>query len=273
MNPYNNDGYPTAVDNSLTPVEQAAQAAEGARRAAVELGETGPAEARACAERISWRIAVAGTVLALVISVGGGLVTYSIASSAATAVANESVKRQTAEADRKTVQLTTDQAIQQLRASNDELRARGQAPVASPGPAPSSSDALVAAATARVLAALPQAPTTAQIGQMIALAVAAQPVPGPTSAQLSTAVAGYLAANPPPAGVQGERGDQGPKGDPGPPPTALQINDAVAAYLAANPPVPGQPPLRWTYNDALNAQRTCVRDDPFDPAAPTYTCK
>lgn len=35
----------------------------------------------------------------------------------------------------------------------------------------------------------------------------------------------------------------------------------------------GQPPQSWTYSTGLGVTKTCNRDDPFDPAHPTYTCR
>jgi hypothetical protein len=58
-------------------------------------------------------------------------------------------------------------------------------------------------------------------------------------------------------GADGSPGPQGPQGDTGP-------TGAAGAD--------GQPPFSWTYTDALGMQHTCTRDDPFDAAAPTYTC-
>ena len=144
------------------------------------------------------------------------------------------------------------EAAEQAALANDVLAERGQAtvPVPTVGQA-QDADVLVAAATARVLAALPDAqPVTAGA---IALAVAdymtRNPITpaSPTAGQIADAVAAYLIANPPPAGapgVQGEKGDpgepgaQGPMGIPGetgPPPTAEEIRAALDSYLADNP--------------------------------------
>lgn len=58
----------------------------------------------------------------------------------------------------------------------------------------------------------------------------------------------------------------GPKGDTG----------ATGQTGATGPPgadgTDGQPPLSWTYTDALGLQHTCSRVDGFDPNAPRYTC-
>jgi hypothetical protein len=223
------------------PVAQSELITREARSAAEVLGTAGPREARRQAEGVAWRIVAFGALVTLIISIGMGVAAIQIARTASTTAADERVARLAADEDRKTTQATTNQAIEQLKSSNEQLAARGQAPVATPGPSSSASDALVAATTARVLAAIPAAPTTAQIGQMIALAVAATPPAGPTATQLSGAVAAYFATNPPPVGERGEQGERGQQGEQGPGPTADQIQAAVDTYLAANPPAAGPP--------------------------------
>ncbi|WP_410676642.1 collagen-like protein [Amycolatopsis sp. cmx-4-68] len=138
--------------------------------------------------------------------------------------------------------------------ANQQLAARGQAtvPIPQPGQA-ADTEVIVSAATARVLASLPNLhPSAAELGQAVARYVAANPIqaPGPTPLQISTALAGYLATNPPPPGPRGETGatgetgkagDQGPKGDKGDrgedghTPTAEEIQQAFAAYLREHP--------------------------------------
>lgn len=80
--------------------------------------------------------------------------------------------------------------------------------------------------------------------------------PGPTGADGATGATGTAG----PSGVQGDPGPAGPQGPAG----------ATGATGPAG--TDGQPPLSWTYTDALGIQYTCTRTDPFDPAAPTYTC-
>jgi len=109
--------------------------------------------------------------------------------------------------------------------------------------------------------------------------------PGPTDAQIFTAVSDYCstpqvpckgetgtpgATGAPgasvtgPAGANGDSitGPQGPKGDPG---------ESITGPPGTNG-TDGQPPLSWTYTDMLGIAHTCTRADPFDAAAPTYTC-
>lgn len=226
-------------DSNTDPVARSELITREARSAAEVLGTAGPREARRQSADVTWRIVAFGALVTLVISLGMGFAAIQIARTASATAADERVARLAADEDRKNTQAATDQAIEQLKSSNEQLAARGQAPVATPGPTSSASDALVAATTARVLAAIPASPTTAQIGQMIALAVAATPPAGPTATQLSAAIAAYFAANPPPIGERGPQGDQGPQGLPGPGPTADQIEAAVDAFLTANPPPAG----------------------------------
>lgn len=168
-------------------------------------------------------------------------------------------------------QAATDAAVTALRQqaeqsktagdqANRTLEQRGQAPVPipQPGQAPDT-EVIVAAATARVLASLPEPrPTATQLGQAVAQFLGEHPVqPGqPTPQQIAASLAGYFATSPPPSGPpgpsgkpgepgqqgeqgkQGEQGDtgpQGPQGVPGPPPTEEQIQQAFADYLRAHP--------------------------------------
>lgn len=59
------------------------------------------------------------------------------------------------------------------------------------------------------------------------------------------------------AGADGATGSQGPAGETGAP---------------GQDGADGQPPVSWTYDDALGFTHTCTRTDPFDASAPTYTC-
>jgi hypothetical protein len=137
------------------------------------------------------------------------------------------------------------QAYDAAQAANGQLSARGQAQV--PVPPPSSDDptaTIVAASAARVLAALPPAPSAQQVAQQLAADQALNP-PAPAPAAVISVVADYLAAHPAPAGPTGETGQPGtngtngqngkdgdtgpagPEGKQGPPPTAQQIQDAM----------------------------------------------
>lgn len=149
------------------------------------------------------------------------------------------------------------EAREQAAAANAELEERGQAtvPVPQVGEA-TDAEVLVSAATARVLASLPDAqPVTAgAIAAAVRDYAARNPVTpvSPTTGQIADAVAAYLQANPPPAGnpgatgqqgatgpagesIVGPRGDQGPMGEPGRPPTGEEIRAELDAYFVDNP--------------------------------------
>lgn len=138
-----------------------------------------------------------------------------------------------------------DDAARRAESANEELQARGLAPVpiSEPGEA-SNAQVLVDAAVAQVLASLPPeqsaAPTAAQLAAAVANYLRENPITpiGPSPAQIAEAVAAYLEANPPGDGEDGEDGEDGADGkdgEPGPPPTAEEIQAAFVAYLQTNP--------------------------------------
>lgn len=140
------------------------------------------------------------------------------------------------------LRLQAEQSKQQGDQANAQLQQRGQQPVPIPQPGSAADmDVIVAAATAKVLASLPDLhPSAAQLGQAVAQFVAANPL-GPTPAQISASIAGYLATHPlpsgapGPSGAAGATGEQGPSGKPGPPPTEAEIQQAFGDYIAAHP--------------------------------------
>lgn len=69
-----------------------------------------------------------------------------------------------------------------------------------------------------------------------------------------------------PAGEPGADGPAGPQGEPGPAGPQGERGEPGVAGPA------GSPPVSWTYTDILGTH-TCTRNDPFDPASPTYTCE
>lgn len=169
-------------------------------------------------------------------------------SNSAASAASAQAAAQTAEDNKKLSQAAYDQAQEANRA----LAQRGQPQV--PVPPVSSEDpteTIVAAATARVLASLPDLrPTAAELGQAVAGYLALNPITpsGPSIGQISQALAGYFAVNPPPPGpagadgaagkdgvngqdgkpgADGTKGDKGDPGEPGATPTAEQIQAAV----------------------------------------------
>jgi len=79
---------------------------------------------------------------------------------------------------------------------------------------------------------------------------------------------------PGPAGGPGPSGDTGTAGNPGEPGAtgpAGPVGNAGPAGPPGDVGPAGEPPVSWTYTDLLG-EHTCSRTDPFDPAAPTYSC-
>lgn len=150
-----------------------------------------------------------------------------------------------------------DDAYAAALAANEQLKERGQQPVPVPKPTDTqSTDTIVAAATAKVLAALPPVittpPTAASIAAAVAGYFAANPPPAVSVQMVANGLAAYLAANPPPPGAPGQPGPQGvpgetgptgsagPKGDTGAAgatPTSQQIMDAFNAAAASSPDI------------------------------------
>jgi hypothetical protein len=131
-------------------------------------------------------------------------------------------------------------------AANEDLKRRGQPPVPIPDPKTDDTSTIVAAATAQVLASLPDMrPTADDIAAVITRWVADRPgVFNPSPQQIGEQVAGYLAVNPPPSGPPGEPGQAGEPGrdgvdgrdgERGPPPTADEIKAAIADLVRDNP--------------------------------------
>ncbi|SEB43682.1 hypothetical protein SAMN04489727_1734 [Amycolatopsis tolypomycina] len=206
--------------------------------------ETAAAEARSVVMHRYWpRLVAAMAAVSLAVSLFvvwavSGLSDQQAATDAAVSVLSTQAREAKASGDK----------------ANQQLAARGQAtvPIPQPGQA-ADTEVIVSAATARVLASLPNLhPTAAELGQAVARYVAANPIqaPGPTPLQISTALAGYLATNPPPPGPKGETGqtgepgkdgEQGPKGDKGDrgedghTPTTEEIQQAFADYLRDHP--------------------------------------
>jgi len=267
---------PIPAQQSTDPVEASARIEREMRDSASALPRAARREAVTAASSRSWRIAIFGVVLAVVVSVSVAVAALLFAQGAASRVADERVARVASEQQAQADRAKTAENIASLQDANRQLAERGQAPVAAPAAGDTDQAALVAATTARVLAALPKYPTAQDLAPVIASVVASQPI-GPTTAQLSTAIADYARANPAPQGERGPTGDQGPKGDTGDagrPPTAEEIQTAVDAELAANPEKyrgpAGKPPASWTYTDLLGSH-TCTRAGGSDDAA-TYTC-
>jgi hypothetical protein len=201
-----------------------------------------------------WKIVTIGCLVAAAIAIAVS-VPAAISASSTRAVAlaaqeagNESRQR-------------AEQAYAAAQLANEELKRRGQEPVALPSPSEGNApETLVAAATARVLASLPQgSPYDAQaLGRAVASYFLANPVTVPPEL-VSSRVADYLQRNPPPAGEDGSDGEdgvdgadgkdgtngvdgkngepgvKGDKGDAGPPPTGAEIMAAFNQAAQDNP--------------------------------------
>lgn len=215
--------------------EQAEVAYEAALEATTELD-------RKPSRRQVWKIGLAIGALAIAFSLLlSSLAAQSVIELKATQTASERLDQE--ERDR------TRKAIESLQESNRDLQARGQRPVDQPADV-NGSDALVAAATARVLANLPavQLPSADQIGAAVAAYFVNNPV-NVSPWMVSTAVSNYFAENPVEPeqgepgqpgepGKAGERGEKGEKGDPGVnghTPTPEEIME-VFNFAAANNP-------------------------------------
>lgn len=188
-----------------------------AMHATAAEAERAPILARRSSRRWYLAAVVAAVLISLAISTAGLLLSVRDAR----AIAQEAEQRQA-------LQQLVQPVLQNAASANKTLTDRGQPAVPIPDPTQHPTDALVAAATARVLANLPSPQPIAPSPGQIAAAVNSYEQTHPAVAtpdQVGAAVGGYLAAHPPAAG---------------PPPTVQQIQAAVAAYLAANPPPPGR---------------------------------
>lgn len=178
------------------------------------------------------RIAV---LAAIVISVLGSAFSIGISTLALGQVTQNS-------ADIRTNERLAQQAYDAAQGANSQLAARGQNPVPVPPPNPEDPTAtIVAASAARVLAALPKAPTAQQVAQQLAADQALNP-PAPAPSAVIAIIADYLREHPVPpgptgpkgepgtegkAGTDGKDGATGPQGPPGRPPTAEEIQAAM----------------------------------------------
>lgn len=89
--------------------------------------------------------------------------------------------------------------------------------------------------------------------------------PGPSGDSGTPGTDGQNGAN----GTPGANGNQGPAGVDGAAGAAGQDGkDGTNGVDGAD----GQPPVSWTYTDALGVVYECDRTDPFDKTNPTYTC-
>ena len=221
-----------ALDSLGETVHQAVDAAPATAR------HVARDEAQATARGWYRRAVLAAAVVAVLVATAASLGALWLASSSQQAVAEQAAynaaTRKIAEDSKRTGD-----------AANAELSRRGQAPVPIPQPGTvPDTDVVVASATARVLAHLPDpTPTRAQLGQAVAEYMSEHPVApvGPTPQQLSSSIAGYFAVHPPPAGkdgsdgADGQPGQDGADGQDGHTPTAEEIQAAFVAYVQDHP--------------------------------------
>lgn len=136
------------------------------------------------------------------------------------------------------INLSQQQQIEQLSANNDALReqvlAQGETPVAPPAEAVTGAKG--------VSGFVCQADSTWLV---LYDDSTRQTLTGPCIG----------ATGSPGIGIDGKDGTNGIDGAPG----------------AAGPP--GEPVYSWTWVTSLGTTRECVRDDPFDPARPSYHCQ
>jgi hypothetical protein len=184
-----------------------------------------------------WRVGVVAACLSAAVAIIVSLVAaYQIVDLEAQRTAEQA--RVSAEQER------TRRAITALEEANRDLRQRGQQPVSQPADL-DSGDAVVAAATARVLANLPPAPmpTSQQVGDAVASYMVTHPV-DVSPVRIAGQVSAYLTANPPAAGAKGDRGEKGDQGErgtdgadgtPGHTPTPEEIMAVFNQAAAQNP--------------------------------------
>lgn len=160
----------------------------------------------------AWKIAFVASCVVLAISL---ILNTAVARSVVDLRADQVAAQESREAEER----RTREAITALQQANEDLRRRGQQPVDQPSQL-GDGEALVAAATARVLANLPATPqpTSEQIAAELARYFAVNPVTV-SPQRIAQQVASYFAENPvePEQGEQGEQGERGEKGDKGDP--------------------------------------------------------
>jgi hypothetical protein len=263
-----------------------------AAEAAKEVAEQAAEQHAQQAVRRNWTWTnLAAMAVSIVVAIASSLIVYYV-------LAPQTADAQTA-ADRailigQSAKQTVDDALAKLKEANDELAARGQAPVTTP-PDPDPAEAIRAAVLAKVLAQLPPTPTAAQVAAVLQPAVSAQ-VTGPSRDTLAQLVADYFAQNPTAAQIQAavdsylsahppERGPQGDPGIPGESPPCLSEPTQCRGVDGTNgtngvdgkdstvPGPPGPPPAGWSWPDPVipNLTHVCTRSGGTDDAA-LYSC-
>lgn len=262
-------------------IEETLAEAPAAAVVAAEVAEHAAEQTARQAVRRNWRWTnLAAVAVAVVVSLATSSISIYVATAASAAAGEARTLGESA-------QHTVDDALAKLKEANDQLVARGQAPVTT-SPTPDPSEAIQAAVLAKVLAQLPSSPTAELVAAVLQPAVAAQ-VAGPTQSQVADLVAAYFANNPSGPQIQAavesylqrfppERGPQGDQGIPGESPACLSEPAQCRGVDGANgtngePGQNGAPPNSWTWPDPLLPAVThaCTRSG-GSADAPDYVC-
>lgn len=275
----------------LDRIEETLLEAPAAAVVAAEVAEHAATQTAQQAVRRNWRWTnLAAVLVAMVVSIAVSSISFYVAAGASTEAGQARVLGESA-------QKTVDDALGKLKEANDQLVARGQAPVTT-SPTPDPSEAIQAAVLAKVLAQLPAAPTADQVAAVLQPAVSAQ-VTGPsrdtlaqlvsayfadnpTTPQIQAAVDAFLTQHPPERGPQGDpgrAGDKGETGDKGDSPPCLSLPDQCQGKAGDNgadstvPGPPGPAAGSWSWPDPVlpAVTHTCTRDG-GEPDAPNYKC-
>lgn len=226
-----------AIDAQLVAARETARSAP--RRAVRESREAGSHAADERVRRYWWpRIIIAAALAAIVASGATAYVTINVFGARLSSISSAQAARdagQDAAADELRARAVA--ASQRGEAANDQLEAKGIAPVTLPklGEA-SDAEVLTASIVPIVLAQLadaaptgvPLAPNAKQVADALASYLAANPVVV-NPQDIADQVASYLAANP------AQAGPAGPVGPAGPTPTSDQIMSAFRESVAADP--------------------------------------
>jgi hypothetical protein len=176
-----------------------------------------------------------------------------------------------------------DGQLAQLSTNNDALRSQvksqGETPVAPPAKTvtgKTGSDGEIG-----LTGAAGRPPTAGEVQEQVAAycgvrldcrgkAGAASILPGPAGpigpASTVPGVAGADGSD----GAPGTTGTVGAAGSPGTP--GADGADGAPGAASTTPGPTGEAPVSWTFTDTTDTQHECTRTEPYDPAAPTYSC-
>jgi len=188
-----------------------------------------------------------------------------------------------------------DGQLAQLSTNNDALRSQvksqGETPVAPPAKTvtgKTGSDGEIG-----LTGAAGRPPTAGEVQEQVAAycgvrldcrgqAGATSTVPGPVGAIGPTSTVPGVAGADGSDGATGTAGTVGASGSPGTPGAdgANGTNgsdgtdgaDGAPGAASTTPGPTGEAPVSWTFTDTTDTQHKCTRTEPYDPAAPTYSC-